>query len=221
MNHPIRVLLVDDHTMLRAGLRAFIEERGGDEFEVVGEAESGEEALELIPSCNPRVILLDLAMPGLGGIGTAIELRKRGLPARVLIVTQYAEPVHLRRALEAGASGYITKASRGDELLSAIRAVARGDTYVDPALAGSLVSSAYGRDEPSSDDEALERLTPRERQVLRLVADGFSSKEIATRLEISIKTVMAHRANLMDKLGIHNRSKLIQFAIRSGLIELE
>lgn len=218
----IRVVIADDHSMLRAGLRALLEERSEDEIVVVGEAPSGEAAIDLVEQHQPDVLLLDLAMPGLGGLGATIELVKRGSSVRVLIVTQYTEAIHLRRALEAGANGYITKGARGDELLSAIRSVASGGTYVDPTLAGDLVTSAYGKGAPpSSDEEALERLTPRERQVLRLVAEGLSSKEIASSLDISVKTVMAHRANTMDKLGIRNRSKLIQFGIRTGLVDIE
>ncbi len=218
----ISVVIADDHRMLRAGLRALLEERSKDKVVVLAEASSGEEAIELVEAHRPDVLLLDLAMPGLGGLGTTIELVKRASKTRVLIVTQYTEAIHLRRAFEAGANGYITKVARGDELLSAIRSVAAGGTYVDPTLARNLVNSAYGKGAPpSSDEEALERLTPRERQVLRLVAEGLSSKEIAASLDISVKTVMAHRANTMDKLRIRNRSKLIQFGIRTGLVEIE
>jgi len=217
MSVRLRVVLADDHAVLRVGLRAFLEEQSDPVIEVVGEADNGARAIELVEELRPDVLVLDVGMPGLGGGGTTIELRRRGNPVRILILTQYSEVMQLRRMLDAGANGYLLKSARGDELLSAIRAVAGGGTYIDANLAGSLLPGT--RDEsPSSDQEGLERLTPRERQVLELVAEGYSNKEIAESLDVAVKTAMAHRANLMDKLGIHNRSKLIQFAIRVGLV---
>lgn len=216
-----RVVLADDHAVLRAGLRSFLEEREDLEMTVVAEAPDGEQAIAMVEQHRPDLLLLDIAMPGLGGLEVTVELRRRGLTTPILVLTQYAESVYLRRLLEAGANGYILKSARGEELLSAIRAVLRGGTYVDPSLAGAMVSAALGKAGPDSDEEALARLTPRERQVLQLVAEGYANKEIATSLELAVKTVMAHRANLMDKLGIRNRSKLVQFAIRTGLLRLE
>ncbi|HYU16628.1 MAG TPA: response regulator transcription factor [Candidatus Acidoferrum sp.] len=220
MSRTVRLVVVDDHTLLRVGLRAFLEEQTDPPIEVVGEARSGEEALELVESFHPDLLLMDLAMPGLGGIGATLELRRRGHRLFILILTQHAESVSLRRALEAGANGYIVKTARGEELLSAIRAVLAGGTYVDPSLAGSLVGSGFGAP-PASDDEALARLTPREQQVLRLIAEGYSNKEVAQALDIAVKTAMTHRANMMDKLDIHNHSKLVQFAIRMGLTTIK
>lgn len=212
-----RLILVDDHSVLRVGLRAFLEDQGGDTFTVVQECASGEEAILAVESSSPDLILLDLSMPGLGGLGTVLELRRRKLPVKILVLTQHAEAVSLRRALEAGANGYVVKTARGEELVGAIRAVLAGGTYIDPQLAGALVSPS--RSAPAS-DEALARLTPRERQVLQLVAEGHSNREIAQTLDIAVKTVMAHRANLMEKLDIHNRAKLVQFAIRAGLMSV-
>jgi DNA-binding NarL/FixJ family response regulator len=214
-----RIVLADDHTVLRVGLRSFLEEQAGAELRVERECSSGEEAVEAADALRPDLLLLDLSMPGLGGLGTTLEVRRRGLPVKILILTQHAEAVSLRRALEAGANGYVVKTARGDELVGAIRAVLAGGTYIDPQLAGSLVASTT-REGASTEDDALARLTPRERQVLRLVAEGYSNKEVAQTLDIAVKTVMAHRANLMDKLDIHNRSKLIQFAIRAGLMSV-
>jgi DNA-binding NarL/FixJ family response regulator len=219
MTRPVRLLVVDDHALLRVGLRAFLEEQTDPPIAVVGEARSGEEALEQVEAQHPDLLLMDLAMPGLGGIGATLELRRRGHRVPVLILTQHAESVSLRRALEAGANGYIVKTARGEELLSAIRAVMGGGTYVDPSLAGSLLAPAFGAP-PASDEEALARLTRREQQVLRLIAEGYSNKEVARALEIAVKTAMTHRANLMDKLDIHNQSKLVQFAIRMGLMTI-
>ncbi len=222
MPSHIRAVLADDHVVLRVGLRAFLEEQASPRITIAGEASSGEEAIELVESLRPDLLLLDLAMPGLGGVAAAIELRRLGNEVRILILTQYAESVTLRRALEAGVNGYILKTARGEELLSAIRAVMSGGVYIDPSLAGALVSDALpGRAPPASDEEAFALLTPRERQVLKLVAEGYSNKEIARALVISVRTAMAHRANLMEKLDIHNRSKLIQFAIRVGLLQVD
>lgn len=216
----IRVVIADDHAVLRVGLRAWLEEQGGA-FQVVGEAPDGEVAIAQVEKLRPDLLLLDLSMGGLGGMETTLELRHRGNRVPILILTQYSEPMVLRRVLEAGANGYVLKSARGEDLLSAIRAVAAGGTWIDPSMAGALVSRALGRQESSSEEEAFGRLSPRERQVLKLVAEGLSNKEVAVALDVAVKTVMAHRANLMDKLDIHNHSKLVQLAIRMGLIQVE
>ena len=217
---PVTAVLADDHTVLRVGLRAFLEEQDEPRIEVVGECDSGEEAVELVARHAPQLLLLDLSMPGMGGIGATLEIRRRGLTPKILVLTQHAEAMSVRRALEAGANGYIVKTARGEELIGAIRAVLAGGTYVDPSLAGALFAPDQGEAPPTSDDDALARLTPRERQVLTLIAEGYSNKEVASALDIALKTAMAHRANLMDKTGIHNHSKLVQFAIRVGLTNL-
>jgi two-component system response regulator NreC len=216
----LRLVLADDHAVLRVGLRAFLEEQVDPRITVVAEASSGEQAIELVTEHRPDVLLLDLSMPGLGGIGATLELRRRGSRVGILVLTQYAETVYLKRMLEAGANGYILKTARGDELLAAIRAVACGGTWVEPSMAAALLPGAVEQ-KPASDEDALAVLTPRERQVLALVAEGYTNKEIAVALDVAVKTAMTHRANLMDKLGIHNRSKLIQFAIRTGLLAVE
>jgi len=218
MSLQTRIVLADDHVVLRVGLRSFLEEQEIFPIEVVGEANDGHEAIALVEKTRPDLLLLDLSMSGLGGLETTIELRRRELKVPILVLTQHAESVILRRVLEAGANGYILKSARGEELVSALRAVARGGTYIDPSLAASLVSRALGDAGPADEDEAYASLTPREQQVLKLVAEGMSNKEIAVALDVAVKTVMAHRANLMDKLGIRNRSKLIRFALRMGLI---
>ena len=218
MGDSVRVVLADDHVVLRVGLRAFLEDSTSPRFEVVGEASQGEAALELVERLKPDVLMMDISMPGLGGLETTIELRHRGWRGPILILTQFAEAVYLQRLLEAGANGYILKSARGDELLAALRAVHGGGTYVDPSLAGALVNRSMGGEHAVPDEEAYAKLTPREQQVLKLVADGMSNKEVSAALDVAVKTVMAHRANLMDKLGIHNHSHLVQFAIRLGLL---
>ena len=216
-----RVVLCDDHVVLRVGMRSFLEEQHDPPIRVVGEASTGEEAVELVERVAPHLLLLDLSMPGIGGIGTILELRRRGRPVKILVLTQHAESAHLRRALEAGAQGFVLKTARGEDLLAAIRAVLAGGTWIDPTMAGSLVEQMLSPDAPASDQAALDRLTTREKQVLTLVAEGLTNKEIADSLGIAVKTVMAHRANLMEKLGVHNHSKLVRFAIRVGLLNVE
>ena len=222
MNRTVRLVIADDHTVLRAGLRAFLTEQTDPPIAVVAEAASAEEAIEIVERLAPDLLLLDLAMPGLGGLGATLELRRRGRTTPILILTQHAESVSVQRAFEARANGYILKTARGEDLVSAIRAVLAGGIYVDPSLAGALMMSQAGRNGAGagSEDDAFDHLTPREREILKLVAEGYSNKEIADALDIAVKTVMAHRANLMDKLDIHNRSKLVQFAIRVGLLPL-
>lgn len=214
--NSIRVMLADDHVVLRVGLRAFLEEQTDPPIEVVAEAASGEEVIEHLENARPDLILLDLSMKGMGGLETSIELKRRNAKARILVLTQHDEPVFLQRLLEAGANGYILKSARGDELMAAIRAVVAGGTYIDPTLAGAVVARGPGG--PRSADEAYDTLTPRERQVLKLVAEGYSNKEVAAALGVAVKTVMTHRFNLMEKLDIHNHAKLVQFAIKVGLI---
>ena len=221
--NPIRMVLADDHVVLRVGLKSFFEEQSDPRIQVVGEASSGGEAIELVEKLRPDFLLLDLSMPVMGGLEATIELRRRGHPIKILILTQFNETIYLRRVLESGVNGYILKSARGEELLSAIRAIMTGGTDIEPSMAAGLVSKALDihKELPAeSTEESFTRLTPRERQVLKLVAEGASNKEIADSLELSVKTVMTHRLNLMDKLDIRNRSKLIQFAIQMGLIQM-
>lgn len=221
MTHPVRLILADDHTVLRAGLRAFLTDQTDPTFVVVAEAASGEEAIALVEKHAPDLLLLDLSMPGLGGLGAILELRRRGWTTPILVLTQHAESIAVRRVFEARANGYILKTARGEDLVSAIRAVLGGGTYVDPTLAGALFTAQRHPEGRPPEEEAFEQLTPREREILRLVAEGYSNKDISTALSIAVKTVMAHRANLMEKLEIHNRAKLVQFAIRVGLLPME
>lgn len=218
MTEKIRMLLVDDHVVLRVGLRAFFEEQAAPEFEVIGEASDGQEALDMVEQDEPDIVLLDIAMKGMDGLETATEMRRKGVKAAILVLTQYDDPIYLRRIIEVGANGYVLKSSRGEDLLAAIRAVLEGGTYVDPQLAGDIVADTGGGGQGRQADEAYEKLTPRERQILKMIAEGRTNKEVAASLGLAVKTVMNHRFNLMDKLDIHNQAKLVHFAIRAGLI---
>jgi DNA-binding NarL/FixJ family response regulator len=213
----IRVLIADDHAILREGVRALLQIT--DDIEVVGEASDGQQAIELAKKLDPDVVLMDIAMPGLGGLEAALEIRKQGLRARVLILSQYEDREYVRRLLKAGVAGYVLKKSAGAQLAGAIRAAHRGGLVLDPEIARTAMEDA-GPTAPAEADP-YETLTDREKQVLKLVAEGHSNKEVAEVLGISVKTAMSHRERVMEKLGIHNRTELVRFALRRGVIRVE
>lgn len=214
----IRVLIVDDHTLVRDGIRAVL--AGAADVEVAGEAADGHAALEQARVTQPDVVLLDIAMPGLGGLETVPRLRRETPDARILMLTQYEQPEYVRRFLKLGVSGYVLKKAAGTELIAAIRAVYRGGLVVDPAVARDVMREpSHGEAVPS--DDPYDLLTDRERQVLKLVAEGQSNKDVAATLDVSVKTAMTHREHLMKKLGLHNRTELTRFAMRRGVIAPE
>ncbi len=213
----IRVLIADDHAILREGVRALLHTT--DDIEVVGEAADGREAIERCKALDPDVVLMDLSMPGLGGLEATLELKKLGLRARVLILSQYEDREYVRRLLKAGVSGYVLKKSAGAELAGAIRGVHRGGLVLDPEVARTAMEEA--RAPALAEAEPYDTLTDREKQVLKLVAEGHSNKEVAEVLGISVKTAMSHRERVMEKLGVHNRTELVRFALRKGVIRIE
>ena len=217
MTPKIRVLIVDDHAILREGVRALLQLQA--DIEVVGEASNGTEAIEAVGRLDPDVVLMDIAMPGLGGIEAAIELKKQGRRAKILILSQYEDREYVRRLLKAGVSGYVLKKSAGAELANAIRAVHRGGLVLDPEVARTAMEEANPAAPGASDP--YEALTDREKQVLKLVAEGKSNKEVAEVLGISVKTAMSHREHVMEKLGVHNRTELVRFAIKRGVIRVD
>ncbi len=214
----IRVLIADDHAILREGVRALLS--ATEDIEVVGEAPDGRKAVELCGTLAPDVVLMDIAMPGLGGIEATRELKKLGARARVLIMSQYEDREYVRRLLKAGVSGYVLKKSAGAELANSIRAVHRGGLVLDPEVArAAMEASAPGG--PAAAADPYESLTDREKQVLKLVAEGRSNKEVAELLGISVKTAMSHREHVMEKLQLHNRTELVRYALRVGVIRVE
>jgi DNA-binding NarL/FixJ family response regulator len=213
----IRVLIADDHAILREGVRALLNTT--EDVEVVGEAADGREAIERCKALDPDVVLMDLSMPGLGGLEATLELKKLGLRARVLILSQYDDREYVRRLLKAGVSGYVLKKSAGAELAGAIRAVHRGGLVLDPEVARTAMEEA--RTPVPAEAEPYDALTDREKQVLKLVAEGHSNKEVAEVLGISVKTAMSHRERVMEKLDVHNRTELVRFALRKGVIRVE
>ena len=215
---PIRVVVADDHAILREGIKVLLQAQ--NDIAVVGEAEDGRQAVQRCQELRPDVVLMDIAMPGLGGYEATLEIRRLLPSIRVLVLTQYDNKEYVLRFLRAGAAGYVLKKAVATELLSAIRAVARGETYLHAAVAGAVVQDALGG-ERASEEDAYDRLSEREKQVLKLVAEGSTNKEIASLLDIAVKTVMAHRTNLMAKIGAHSRTDIFKFALRKGLIVVE
>lgn len=213
----IRVLLADDHAILREGVRALLAPHA--DVEVVGEACNGREAIDAVERLDPDIVVMDIAMPGLGGIEATIELKKLGKRAKVLILSQYEDREYVRRLLKIGVSGYILKKSAGAELVNAIRAVYRGGLVLDPEVARVAMEESSSTAPGGSDP--YETLTDREKQVLKLVAEGGSNKEVAETLGISVKTAMSHREKVMEKLGVHNRTELVRLAIKRGVIRVD
>lgn len=222
----IRILLADDHAMLRAGLRALLEAER--DLEVVGEAGTGEEAVEMAERLHPDVVVMDLSMPGIGGLeatrriaGAAGGAAAPGAEpeTRVLVLTMHAEEEHLLPVLDAGGSGYVNKRSADEELIEAIRTVARGDVFLYPEAAKLLLQGFRGK--PADEDDPLTRLSERELEVLGFTAEGFSAAEIGRKLSISPKTVDTYRSRIMEKLGLHHRSELVRFALQQGLLKAD
>lgn len=215
---PIRILLVDDHAVLRAGLRALLEAEPG--LTVVGEAGTGEEGVELAARLIPEVVVMDLSMPGMGGLEATRRIASKNGDTRVLVLTMHGEEEHLLPVLEAGGSGYVNKRGADEELIEAIRTVARGDVFLYPNAAKLLLQGFKGKAERGEQGPAG-KLTDREREVLGYTAEGFSSAEIGKKLFISPKTVDTYRSRIMEKLGLHHRSELVRFALQQGLLKAE
>ncbi len=210
-----RILLADDHSVLRSGLRLLLESQA--DFQVVGEASTGTEALKQAEALQPDLILLDLSMPHLGGLDALPILRRLSPSAEIVILTMHEDAQYLRAALRNGASGYVLKKAADVELLSAIRAVMRGEMYVHPSMTRVLLEDVLPQTEARQPD-GWNHLSEREREVLRLVALGHTSAEIASQLNLSAKTVETYRARGMEKLGLPNRAALVRYALRKGLI---
>jgi two-component system response regulator NreC len=212
----IRILVADDHALVREGITAIL--RLHEDMEVAGEAADGKEAIQKAMKLRPDIVLMDIAMPGLGGLEATIEIKKTHPEIKILVLSQYDDKEYVNRLLTAGVSGYILKHAVGTDLVTAIRAVARGESYLYPAITSSLIDDYLsGRDVSLTDP--YERLTDREKQVLKLIAEGRTHKEIAGLLDISAKTAIAHYTNVQEKLEIRNRAELIKFALRRGIIK--
>ncbi|MCX7856041.1 MAG: response regulator transcription factor [Anaerolineae bacterium] len=210
----IKVLIADDHAIVRAGLRALIASEPS--LELAGEAAGGYEAIDLVEKSRPDILLLDISMPDLDGIAVTKKLKPQYPDLRILILTVHEDEALLREAIRAGASGYVLKRAAESELLSAIRIVMRGDMYVDPAMLRSLFLEEKSA---SPDWQPVEPLTPREIEVLKLIVQGYTNRQIAEKLCISVRTVEGHRANICGKLGLRSRVELVRYAREHGLID--
>jgi DNA-binding NarL/FixJ family response regulator len=218
---PIRVLLADDHELVRAGISALLQNI--PEVEVVAEANDGHEALRLVATLQPQVVLLDIAMPELNGLETATRITEQFPDVRVIMLSMHAGEEYVLQALRVGATGYLLKGARRAELELAVTSVARGETYLSPAaskhVVGEYVQRMTGSSEPKEAEHGpAERLTPRQREILQLIAEGQTTKEIARTLNLSVKTVEMHRSQLMERLQIHDVAGLVRYAIRTGLV---
>ncbi|MCK4863158.1 MAG: response regulator transcription factor [Dehalococcoidales bacterium] len=214
----VRVLVVDDHTIVRDGIIALLSLAG--DIEVVGEATNGNEALKLVSELHPDVVLMDIAMPIMGGLEATRRISKEYPKTKVLVITQHDDKEYVFPVLESGASGLISKAGASSELASGIRSVYRGDSFLSPSVARLLVENFQNSAGERNKQDPYSRLTGREREILKLLAEGYSTQEIAEMLVITPKTVEGHKTNLMSKLGIHNRIDLVKYALRKGIISI-
>jgi DNA-binding NarL/FixJ family response regulator len=211
----IKVLIVDDHAVLRDGIRAML--GAYDEINIVGEASDGLEAIKKSLELMPDVVLMDIAMPGMDGLEATRRIKKKNPRVKVLVLTQYDDRQYILSAIKAGVDGYLPKRAVGSELISAIRVVSRGDSVLYPSAATALINDYRQHAEV----ETYDRLTARQREILKLIAEGHTSKEIAGMLNISVKTVLGHRADIMKNLGLRNRTELIKYAMREGLLDID
>ena len=214
---PIRVVLADDHVLIRAGLRALLHSLPN--IEVIGEASDGHEAVDVIARHQPDVVIMDIGMPGLNGVDSTRRIVKQCPGTRVIILSMHANEEYVGRALEAGARGYLLKGAEPAELELVLKAVMRGETYLSPSIAKHLVQDYLSHRKEKT--QPLPDLTTRQREVLQLIAEGCSTKDIANKLKLSVKTVDTHRSELMHRLDIHDVAGLVRYAIRTGLLSTE
>jgi len=212
-----KVLIADDHALVREGIRMILSKE--PDFEVVGEASDGQQALNLVETLSPNVVVMDLSMPGMGGIEATQLLKVRHPQIAVLALTMHEDESFVFRLLRAGALGYVLKRAAAQDLVQAVRAAARGESFLYPSVAQKVVADYLKRVEAGEDRNRYDGLTEREKEILTLIAGGLSNQQIAQKLFVSIKTVQTHRAHIMEKLNLHDRTELVRYAIRKGLIE--
>lgn len=213
----IRVLLADDHSIVREGVKMILAKES--DIEVAGEASDGQQALDLVERLKPHVIVMDISMPGMGGIEATQLVKERHPAVNVLVLTMHEDESYVFRLLRAGASGYVLKRAAAQDLVQAVRAAAKGEAFLYPSVARKVVEDYLKRVETGEERERYGGMTQREKEILTLIAQGLSNKQIGERLYISIKTVQTHRAHILEKLGLHDRTELVRYAIRKGLIE--
>ena len=213
----LRVLLVDDHTVVRQGLRRILET--DDEIEIVGETGDGRTAVEIVQRLQPHVVVMDIALPEMNGIEATRQIIKRNEGTKVLILTMHSDDVCVRQSLKAGARGYLLKDSEDLDLLRAVKAIGRGGSFFSPSVSKVLLEGYLGDTSGEELEDNLARLTDREREVLQLIAEGKTNKEIATLLSVSVNTVETHRKHVMEKLDLHNTAEIVRFAVRKRIVQ--
>lgn len=211
-----RVLVVDDHTLVRKGLVSILDRDAG--IEIVGEAENGREALAKVPALSPQIVLMDISMPDLNGLEATHQMKRRFPEVKVLILTMHADEEYVAQILRAGASGYVLKKAAPAELLMAIHAVSRGDSFLSPSISRTVIAGYIQQTGAMAVQERYSMLTPREREILQLIGEGLSTRLIADRLCISVKTAETHRSHIMEKLELHGTAALIKYAVRKGIV---
>jgi len=217
--HKQKVLIADDHALVREGIVAFL--KLCDDIEVVAEASDGIEAIEKAKKLRPDIVIMDINMPKLGGLEATVEIKKMYPDTKILVLTQYEDREYISRFLKAGVSGYLLKKAVGSDLITALKAIIRGELYLYSSIASEVVAGYIHGDTHADIDDPYEKLTDREKQVLKLVAEGYRHKEVADMLNISTKTVIAHQTNIGEKLDVHTRAGLIKFAIQKGIIKID
>ena len=217
MNKPIKILLADDHTIVRQGLSRLLEDQ--TDLRVVGEAIDGRMALEKATELKPDIVIMDIAMPLMNGIEAAKRIRKQLPETKILILSMYSHEHYIHQLLETGISGYLLKDSSGRDIISAIKAAMKGETFLSPSISKKVVESYLSPRKSSSMEERYKQLSNREREVFQLIAEGHSTKRIGEMLYVSVSTVKSHKGNIMEKLGISNPVRLIHFAIQLGLVD--
>ncbi len=214
---PIRILIADDHAVVREGIRMILESE--PDFEVVGEATTGREAVDLVRRVRPHVVVMDISMPQMNGVEATREIRRISPETHVLILTMHEDESYVFQLLQLGAAGYVLKRAAASDLVEAVRAAARGEAFLYPSVARSVVQDYLERLRAGEGRDRYDGLTEREREILVLLAEGLTNAQIAERLFISVKTVQTHRAHIMEKLDLHDRALLVRYAIRKGLIQ--
>ena len=215
--NTIRILIADDHTLVRSGLKLILAAQ--PDFELVGEAATGEESIARTKELVPDVLLLDIGMPGMNGVDAARVIRREVPEVRIVVLTMYDDEAYLQQFLQMGAAGYVMKQAADTELVSAIRAVQRGESFIHPSLTRQLIQLYLKQSQsPPPAERKTAELSPRETEVLRLVALGYSAQQIASELGISVSTVETHRAHVSEKLGLHGRAQLVRYALNVGLL---
>jgi len=217
--HKKKVLIADDHALVREGIVAFL--KLCDDIEVIAEASDGIEAIEKTNKYRPDIIIMDINMPKLGGLETTIEIKKMHPHIKVLVLTQYEDREYISRFLKAGVSGYLLKKAVGSDLITALKTIGRGELYLYSSIATEVVAGYLQREKHADSENPYDKLSDREKQVLKLIAEGHTHKEVADMLNISAKTVIAHQTNIGEKLDIHTRAGLIKFAIQKGIIKID